>query len=262
MIQGAGWVHLKSRDFRIQSVVSKLYDEGRRGTFVDVGANQGQMILNIFGLGLGLSYLGFEPELIAAQYVQELIRVNHFKNHHILPIALGSGNTNLMLHRKYPMDVSATFGFDLYPPQPYGESMLVPVSTADDQLGHLEHPIFLVKIDTEGWELHVLRGMERTLRGKRPPVYFEVMGYRPLLEGSYSREFHGGDLSSHELQRLIKNRQDNMSALDRFWHEHRYKTYLCRDDGTLHYASSVDPGSDSDDNSGEMNYVAIADEKQ
>jgi FkbM family methyltransferase len=259
IIRGLGWNLLKFQDQRIQRIVSKLYSEGR-GCFVDVGANQGQMILNVLALDLDLCYLGFEPDLSSVSYIQELIRVNRLKNYHILPIALGSANSNLRLHRKYPADVTATLGFDLYPSHMYTETALVPVSTADDQLGSLEHPIFLVKIDTEGWELHVLHGMECILRQKRPPVYFEVMGYRHLIDGSYSREFHGGDLSRNELQRLIENRRHNMSSLRNFWQERGYTAYLCREDGTLHRAQSLDPGCDSDDNRGEMNYLAIANE--
>src|ERR1700680_1209432 len=69
--QGCGWPLLRFPDDRIQRVVSKLYDEGRRGYFVDVGANQGKMILNLLALGLDLSYLGFEPDLNGASYIQE-----------------------------------------------------------------------------------------------------------------------------------------------------------------------------------------------
>ncbi len=260
IIEGCGRDVLKYPDRQIQGVMVKLYGDGRRGCFVDVGANQGKMILNVLALGLDLSYLGFEPDLTAAAYTQELIRLNRLTKHHVLPIAIGSANSNLTLHRKGAADVTSTLGFALYDPRLYTETVLVPVSTLDDQLETLEHPIFLVKIDTEGWELPVLCGMERILAQERPPVYFEVMGYRALLEGSYSREFHGGELSKHQVRRLIDNRRDNMASLGTFWRQQEYATYLCREDGTLDLAQSLDPGRDSDDNRGEMNYLAMSNE--
>lgn len=257
IIRGCGRNLLKYTDARIQRVASGLHESGRRGRFVDVGANQGVMILNMLALGLNLPYLGFEPDLTAAYYVQELIRVNRLQDHHILPIALGSGNSMATFHRVWPGDGSNTLGLDLRPAQMYPESTLVPVSTADDQLGTANEPIFLVKIDTEGWEYNVLSGMQRTLRDKRPPVYFEVMGYRHFVDGTYPRDYFGGELSKDELERLIRNRRDNMGRLDQFWREHGYAVSLCREDGTQEVVRSLDPGPESKDNRGEMNFLAV-----
>jgi FkbM family methyltransferase len=258
IIQGCGWPLLEYTDERIQQVVSRLYNQGRRGYFIDIGANQGKMILNLLALGFRLPYLGFEPDLDGARYIQELIQLNQLSNHHVLPIALGGENSMLELHRSHPTDVNSTLGLDLRPAQMYSNTTRVPVSTADDQLAELEQPIFLVKIDTEGWELNVLRGMEAILREKRPPVYFEVMGYRHLVEKTYPREYFGGELSNDELRRLIQNRRDNMSSLENFWGQCGYATYLCREDGTLHPSHSLDPGVQSDDNRGEMDFLAVS----
>lgn len=83
------------------------------------------------------------------------------------------------------------------------------------------------------------------------------MGYRNLLEGTYSREFNKGELSESERWRLIENRRANMAALGKFWCEQGYTTYLCCDDGTLRQVESLDPGPQSDDNRPEMNYLAL-----
>jgi len=257
IMHGCGRNLLRYGDERIQRVVSGLYASGRRGHFVDIGANQGVMILNVLALGLNLPYLGFEPDLTAAYYTQELIRVNHLPDHHVLPIALGCQNAMATLHSGGPADVSSTLGLDLRPVQMYRRLLRVAVSTADDQLASLNEPICLVKIDAEGWELNILRGMERTLREKRPPVYFEVMGYRHFIDGSYSREYFGAELEKEELERLVSNRRHNMACLERFWHEHDYTVSLCRQDATLEAVHSLDPGPESKENCGEMNFLAV-----
>src|SRR4051812_47086354 len=263
-IQGLGWNHLvrppdpqRPYDAQAHGVISKLYGEGRRGCFVDIGANEGRMLLLLLYLDLDLSYLGFEPQLEGAYYIQELIRANKLKRHNILATALGSKNFMVALHRHFPMDATATYTFAGYSPQGYSETVYVPVSTADDQLRALEDDIFLVKLDTEGSEAEVLKGMNRTLQEKRPPVYFEVMGYRNLLEGTYSREFSAGELPENERLRLIENRRANMEILDKFWRKQGYTIYFCREDGTLRQAESIDPGPQSHDNRGEMNYLAM-----
>jgi FkbM family methyltransferase len=263
LIQGLGWDLLNPvvgshfSDIQIREVVSKLYDEGRRGCFVDVGANQGRMIVHLLALGVNLSYLGFEPQLEGAYYIQELIRRNKLKGHHIVAVGLGSADFLATFYRHYRADVSATYEFTGYSPQGYSEMILAPISTADAQLATLENDIFLVKIDTEGSELNVLQGMNRILREKRPPVYFEVMGYRDLVEGTYSHERTAGELPESERQRLIKHRQNNMENLGRFWRERGYTTFLCREDGPLLQVQSLDPGPQSEYNRSEMNYLAL-----
>jgi hypothetical protein len=49
-----------------------------------------------------------------------------------------------------------------------------------------------------------------------------------------------------------------MLSLENFWRERGYKTYLCHEDGTLNLVQSLDPGNESDDNQGEMDYLAVA----
>ena len=257
IIHGCGWPLLSFRDNQIQHIVSKLYDEGRRGCFVDIGANQRKMILNVLALDLHLPYYGFEPDLTGAHYIQELIRANKLKNHHVFPVALGAHNSTLTLHKSHAADVNSTLGLDLRPPQMYSETALVPVCTADNQLKKLNDSIFLVKIDTEGWEIGVLLGVEGILSEKRLPVYFEVMGYRHFLEGTYPREYCDGELDKCELMRLVDNRRANMANLDSFWRRHAYALHMCHEDGTLHEVQSLDPGPENDENLGEMNFLAL-----
>lgn len=173
LIQGLGWNHLRNSlgtwspyDAQIHGVISKLYDEGRRGCFVDIGANEGRMILHLLALGLDLSYLGFEPQVEGAYYIQELIRINKLKRHHIAAIALGSKNFMVTMHRHHSADVTATYTFAGYSPQGYSETILVPVSTGDDQLAAFDDEIFMIKLDTEGSELDVLQGINCTLQKK------------------------------------------------------------------------------------------------
>lgn len=264
LIRGLGWdlLHPPVRlgaasDVQIQSIAKKLYAEGRRGCFVDIGANQGRIIVNLQALGFDLSYLGFEPQVSAAAYVQELIRANELSRHNIIAAALGAENTMLTLYTSSDADVTATTTLSAYSKQRYTQTTLVPVLTTDSQLGHLDDDIFVVKIDTEGSEIDVLRGMERTLREKAPPVYFEVMGYRALLEGRYSREFTRGELPTAERKRIIDNRRNNMETMGRFWHERDWQVSLCRADGRLIPVDSLDPGPDSVDNRPEMNFLAV-----
>jgi Methyltransferase FkbM domain len=48
-----------------------------------------------------------------------------------------------------------------------------------------------VKLDVEGSELTVLRGMTATVERLRPPMLMEVLPYACLLDGTYDRRFSG-----------------------------------------------------------------------
>ena len=48
----------------------------------------------------------------------------------------------------------------------------IPVATGDDLLG--DQPVHFIKIDTEGFEIKVLRGLQRTINRDRPTMYVEV----------------------------------------------------------------------------------------
>lgn len=53
----------------------------------------------------------------------------------------------------------------------------LPVSTGDEVFGAFDIKPYLVKIDCDGHDLHVLRGFERLLRDKRPLVQFEYSDF-------------------------------------------------------------------------------------
>jgi hypothetical protein len=47
------------------------------GLFVDVGANLGQTLLDLWSINPNIPYLGFEPNLACICYLKELIQINY-----------------------------------------------------------------------------------------------------------------------------------------------------------------------------------------
>lgn len=148
----------------------------RRGAFIDVGTNAGQSLLDYAAAPVRSTYLGFEPNLTCAQQLSELIRANHLDRCRIIPAALSD---NSGVGRLY------LFGGDADPGASIDKALRPalgarPVSVAlfrfDDLDGVLEEPdVALVKIDVEGAELSVLRGMAEMLRAKQPWIICEVL---------------------------------------------------------------------------------------
>jgi FkbM family methyltransferase len=191
----------------------------RTGTFVDVGANVGHVLLTLARIDKKIPYIGFEPSLEAACHVQKLIDLNGLSaTHSILPIALAESCGASILLMNDEADVSATITSEVRPPTMYRSSRPVSVSTGDIQLRDVEH-IAAIKIDVEGAELQVLKGLEATLERHKPALIVEIMPTHHLENHAFNSSYFG-DLPAAEIRRLIDNRQrhaetifSNMSAL-------------------------------------------------
>lgn len=150
--------------------------ERRPSTLIDVGANVGQTLLDFLSAPAGTYYLGFEPNPTCAEHLTQLLSVNALERCRVVPAALGDFNGVGTLHRfGGDADPGASTRRDLRPDLP---ARATPIATFRlDDLGDIIPPgeISLVKIDTEGNELEVLRGMEGTIRKSQPWILCEVL---------------------------------------------------------------------------------------
>lgn len=147
-----------------------------RMTFVDVGANIGYYAV-LTGLIVGEDgcVLAFEPEEMNRTWLAANLKRNKLKNVRVFAEALSdtAGKTLLYLNEK----------------NEGGHSLLrergtvtQSISTAvfDELFRDMVSPcthIDLIKIDVEGFELHVLLGMKETLQSQKPAIVCEVSAH-------------------------------------------------------------------------------------
>lgn len=183
----------------------------RRGLFIDVGANVGQTLLDFVVAPKRSAYLGFEPNLTCYQHLAAFISANHLDHCRMIPAALGDRNGIAELYRLGgDTDAGATIRATVRP----RDDVLVDrccvfrLDDLRDQLGEAE--IALIKIDTEGSELEVLRGMEETVRRARPWILCEVL-HRDALADSESYRLRCAELMhlvsglDYSVQRIVQN---------------------------------------------------------
>jgi FkbM family methyltransferase len=139
-------------------------------TVVDVGANLGLYTLFMAGLvGPTGRVIAFEPDPDLVALLRGNCAVNAAANVEAHGAALGSTPGRLFLNRIMLNSGNNHLGAQ-------GRSALrqpleVEVAAFDSLLPGVR-PDF-VKIDVQGWELKVLRGMEGTLKGADPVIYLE-----------------------------------------------------------------------------------------
>jgi len=185
-----GLGNLNYRDPRFQAVIKAAFNLRPDGHAIDIGANLGTFLLNLVAIDRSKPYLGFEPLIEAAAYISRNIVENRLERHTIIPIALSDHQGMTSIRFNSEADASATISDSMRPTGRYRKEQIVATSIADIQLRNVSS-IALVKLDVEGGELGVLRGMMTTLDRHRPPILLEVMPYAYLFDGSYKRSYFG-----------------------------------------------------------------------
>jgi FkbM family methyltransferase len=150
------------------------------GTLIDVGANVGSVSLLL--ADTIESAILFEPNPLAAARARENLARNQL-DFKVYELALSDTNGELRFECQGAVDSGGRVV--LGTPSGQAATRVVQCITFDEflrQHGDPEFPVSLVKIDVEGHENSVLRGMQRFLGEKRPPVMFEYLQRTNLEE--------------------------------------------------------------------------------
>lgn len=153
------------------------------GTFIDIGANRGIHTLYAARvLGDRGTVLAFEPNPSTFDVLRAHLTINQIANCTTFNLGLAAEPGELALNA-FGDDHSGTCSF--VPSAKVSASVAVPVRRFDDvvDVGGLRGPV-LVKIDVEGYEHEVLRGMERALQREDLAIVCEVTDAWLKMTGS------------------------------------------------------------------------------
>jgi len=153
--------------------------------FVDIGANIGMISLYAAYLVTENGSVDcFEPNPDCILAIQNHLTINNIKHVCIHPVGLSDKKETLHLHLSSDHTGTATLATI---PDPV-KSFEVPVLIGDDILLSDSKPIKLIKIDVEGFELNVLKGIKKTLGMFRPMLILEFIEDHFQRAGTSSEE--------------------------------------------------------------------------
>lgn len=146
---------------------------------VDVGASTGVFSLLAAKACPTCRVIAVEPHPIVAASLARTVRAASLRTIEVVPIALGSTEGMTPLYTTASDTLTSIDSRRV----PDAVPMTVPMSTLDSLVRTMGlQAIDLLKVDVEGWELHVFKGAYDALRRFRPTVIFEVLADAPIQE--------------------------------------------------------------------------------
>ena len=140
---------------------------------LDIGANVGHHSLYLASFCAEVH--SFEPFDAVAKCLDEKIRRNALAHVHVHRVGLGEADAELDFFAPEGINTGTGTFVSSHEPENNRPAGRLRVVCADDYLAALQLcSVDLVKIDVEGFELSVLRGMRKTLATHRPVVMLEL----------------------------------------------------------------------------------------
>ncbi len=161
---------------RFLNFIEKIFTE--TDVMLDVGANIGNHAMylsNVFRL-----IHSFEPNPRAIDRINRNIAINHIRNIIVHPVGLGRENDSLPFVENF----DGNLGCSHFQEQKTSDSILLSVKNGDRYISkHNIDNIDYIKIDVEGFELDVLKGLRNTIESQLPIISFEY--HQQNFEANY-----------------------------------------------------------------------------
>ena len=201
IIRGLGYQNMGKHEPWVNRAIGTLLPINE-GAFLDVGVNIGQTFIKVEEHSFGREYFGFEPNPSCIQYVSVLRSINKIPHAELIPVGLGEKDQIAKLYLRTTYDREASVKAELRGEDYYDETIYVVIRRGDEVIAELNiDKVSILKVDVEGSELEVFRGLEGTINEKRPFILCEIL---PI----YNEHTDNGKLRRtrvDEIQRLFKN---------------------------------------------------------
>ena len=149
--------------------------------WIDVGANIGLVSLcAVSRIGQHGRGFAFEPHPFAYQRLERHVSMNRIQCLRCANVALGSENKTALLTMRPHLGQSSLIGVH----DQALETITVPVMRGDDVLSLPGGEVALLKVDVEGYELEVLRGLVGVLDRRNTGVIVEVIDSNLRVAGT------------------------------------------------------------------------------
>jgi FkbM family methyltransferase len=189
LIHGLGVGYLVPADEWMSKCLS-IFLANKKGAIVDIGANIGLYLVKLKSLDSQREYYGFEPNPVCNFYTKELISANDFQKVRMFPFALSNVRELRRFYAKRKADKMGSLHDYARPGEIKSNSFDLVTFPGDEFFDLLDiENICTMKIDVEGFELEVLRGVKNTLVKYRPFVFCEIWHLPEKSDPTYGEKY-------------------------------------------------------------------------
>jgi FkbM family methyltransferase len=182
--------------------------------------NVGQTLLKIKSISPDVGYYGFEPNPSCIYYLNQLVDANKFCNVQIFPFALAEkaevGELNFFFDSD--TDSAATVIRDFRPGSLVKKKVYIPCFSFNEMASYIdEQAVAIIKIDVEGAELEVLKGLHSFLNTSRPFVVVEILPvYQQSNQTRFERQIQIEKLINRYNYKILRVKKTTQNTFDRF----------------------------------------------
>jgi FkbM family methyltransferase len=157
----------------LDRVARYLRRQSRKVVYLDIGANVGHHVL--FMSGLADEVYGFDPNIAVLERAREKLELNQVRNCVLYEVALGGSNETLPYFPPATGNEGTGSFLAQWPGGNSKTSVATVVRRADEFLSEQGiSGVGIVKIDVEGFEAAVLRGLKPVFQDDRPFILLEL----------------------------------------------------------------------------------------
>lgn len=171
----------------------------KNGAYLDIGVNIGQTLMKLKSVNPKIEYIGFEPNATCVHYVNKLIDINKIENVSIYPVGVSNENNfyELSLFSNDDSDSGASMIDNFRDKNTISKKRFIGCYNLNEP--NIKLPtISIIKIDVEGAELEVLKGLENTILRDNPIIQIEIL---PVYdEGNFMRLSR-----QNEIEKILKD---------------------------------------------------------
>ncbi|GHM99860.1 hypothetical protein WSM22_13500 [Cytophagales bacterium WSM2-2] len=193
------YAYFELKDSALEFILARIKKDF---TVIDIGTNIGYVALRCAKIAREGKVYGFEPSEYNFSKCQANIALNDFRNLEVSKIALGSQESVLKLETVSPHNR----GMNRVTDSSAGETETISVTTLDQKVKDLKlTKVDFIKMDVEGYEMHVLEGATNIVSSFRPIIFLEV---NDTLLGNFGS-------SSNTLYHWLKNHGYAIYGIDK-----------------------------------------------
>lgn len=159
------WWKGKFYEKNLLAYIEKNY---RGGTFIDVGACIGNHTLFFSKFCDADKVFSFEPVPDLYEHLRMNVKLNHLENVVLFNIALGNSKGKIGINK---FDLNYNVGLNKIE---VNSKFKVKIDKLDDVMGEYEiKDLRIIKIDTEGFNVPILKGSVETISKYKPDIFVE-----------------------------------------------------------------------------------------